>query len=108
MTRKGGPEVLEVIEAPEPVPAAGEALVGIAAAGVNFMDTGVRRGLAWTERPDPKVLGVEGAGRILAVGAGVEGVKPGDRVAWFMPLEAMPPQCDPGQRSGSATRRNSR
>jgi len=82
MTRTGGPEVLEVIEAPDPVPATGEALVEIAVAGVNFMDTGVRRGLAWTDRADPKVLGVEGAGKILAVGAGVDHFKPGDRVAW--------------------------
>jgi NADPH2:quinone reductase len=57
-------------------------VVEVAAAGVNFMDTGVRRGLFWTEMRDPKVLGVEGAGRVLAVGAGVASVKPGQRVAW--------------------------
>lgn len=82
MARQGGPDVIEMVEQSEPVPGPGEALVEIAAAGVNFMDTGVRRGLAWTEMPNPKVLGVEGAGRVLAIGDGVDRIAPGDRVAW--------------------------
>lgn len=82
MTRKGGPEVMEFVERPEPTAGPGQALVEIAAAGVNFMDIGVRHGMAWSDIPDPKVLGVEGAGRVLAVGSGVEHIKPGDRVAW--------------------------
>ena len=82
MTRQGGPEVIEFVEWPEPVPGPGEALVEIAAAGVNFMDIGVRRGLAWAGMPDPKILGVEGAGRVLTIGDGVEHIGPGDRVAW--------------------------
>jgi NADPH:quinone reductase len=82
MTGPGGPEVMEYVERPEPVPGPGEALVEIAAAGVNFMDIGVRRSIAWTEMPNPKVLGVEGAGRVLVVGEGVENVRPGERVAW--------------------------
>lgn len=82
MTRVGGPEVLEPRELAEREPGPGEALVEIAAAGVNFMDVGVRRGRAWTETPDPKALGVEGAGRVLRVGPGVEAVRPSDRVAW--------------------------
>src|SRR3984957_8459599 len=82
MNRAGGTEVLEVVDRPDPVPHAGQALVDIAAAGVNFMDTGVRRGQLWTEVPLPRGLGVEGAGRVLAVGDGVHGVQPGQRVAW--------------------------
>jgi NADPH2:quinone reductase len=82
MTRQGGPDVIEFVERPEPVPGLREVLVEIAAAGVNFMDIGVRRGLAWIEMPNPKILGVEGAGRVLAIGDGVDGVAPGDRVAW--------------------------
>lgn len=82
MTRKGGPEVMELVDRPEPTAGPGQALVEIAAAGVNFMDIGVRHGMAWTETPDPKILGVEGAGRVLAVGGEVEHVRPGDRVAW--------------------------
>lgn len=82
MTRQGGPEVMEFAERPEPVPGPGQALIEIAAAGVNFMDIGVRHGTAWTEMPNPKILGVEGAGRVVSVGHGVENVRPGERVAW--------------------------
>lgn len=82
MTALGGPEVLSVHEQPEPVPVAGQVLVDVAAAGVNFMDIGVRRGLAWTDQPLPRTLGVEGAGRVLAVGPGVDNIAPGQRVAW--------------------------
>ncbi|MGK9230888.1 quinone oxidoreductase [Inquilinus limosus] len=82
MTRPGGPEVMELVERPEPVAAQGQALVEVAAAGVNFMDIGVRRGQFWTEESGPVILGVEGAGRVLAVGPGVDGVKAGQRVAW--------------------------
>jgi NADPH2:quinone reductase len=74
--------MLEHIERPEPVAGPGQALVEVAFAGVNFMDIGVRQGMAWTDRPNPKILGVEGVGRIVAVGDGVEGVSPGQRVAW--------------------------
>lgn len=82
MTDAGGPGVLETVEWPEPVAGPGQALVDVAAAGVNFMDIGARRGMAWAGKAGPKVLGVEGAGRIVAVGAGVDGVRVGDRVAW--------------------------
>lgn len=82
MTRQGGPEVMEFVERPEPVAGPGQALVEIAAAGVNFMDIGVRHGIAWTEMLDPKILGVEGAGRVVSVGDGVGNVRLGDRVAW--------------------------
>jgi NADPH2:quinone reductase len=82
MNGTGGREMLEHVERPDPVAGPGEALVEIAFAGVNFKDIGVRQGMAWTETPNPKVLGVEGVGRVLAVGDGVEGLAPGQRVAW--------------------------
>ena len=82
MNDTGGREMLEYVERSDPVPGPGEALVEIAFAGVNFMDIGVRQGMAWTEVPDPKILGVEGVGRVLAVGDSVEGIEPGQRVAW--------------------------
>jgi NADPH2:quinone reductase len=82
MSRPGGAEVLEVVDSPDPVAGPGQALVEVAAAGVNFMDTGVRRGQLWTEMPLPRRLGVEGMGRVLAVGNGVNSVQPGQRVAW--------------------------
>jgi NADPH:quinone reductase len=82
MTGTGGREVLEYVERPDPLAGPGEALVEVVLAGVNFMDIGVRQGMAWTEVPNPKILGVEGVGRVLAVGDGVEGIEPGQRVAW--------------------------
>lgn len=78
----GGIDMLAHVERPEPVPGAGEVLVQVAVAGVNFMDIGVRQGMAWNEMPNPKILGVEGAGRVLALGEGVEGFTLGQRVAW--------------------------
>ncbi|MDT4983284.1 MAG: NADPH:quinone reductase [Pseudonocardiales bacterium] len=82
MTGTGGREMLEYLERPDPTPGPGEALVEIAYAGVNFMDIGVRQGIAWTEISNPKILGVEGAGRVLAVGEGVQGISIGQHVAW--------------------------
>jgi NADPH:quinone reductase len=82
MNGMGGREMLEYVERPDPVAGPGEALVEIALAGVNFMDIGVRQGMGWTDVPNPKILGVEGMGRVLAVGDGVEDIEPGQRVAW--------------------------
>lgn len=82
MNRSGGPETLQLIQRSPVEPGPREVLVEVAAAGVNFMDIGVRRGTAWQEMPDPKVLGVEGTGRVLSVGESVDGFGPGDRVAW--------------------------
>ncbi|MFI6638600.1 quinone oxidoreductase family protein [Streptomyces sp. NPDC050504] len=78
----GGPEVMRWTELPDPSPAPGEVLVGLVAAGVNYMDVGARAegGPGWAA---PAVLGVEGAGRVVAVGEGVEDLTVGDRVAWF-------------------------
>ncbi|WP_019831363.1 quinone oxidoreductase family protein [Sphingomonas sp. PR090111-T3T-6A] len=78
----GGAGMLAYVDGPDPVPGAGEVLVEVAVAGVNFMDVGVRQGMAWRDMPDPKILGVEGAGRVVAMGDGVEGFRPGQRVAW--------------------------
>lgn len=83
MNKVGGTDVMEFVDRPEPAAAPGHVLVEIAAAGVNFMDIGVRQGMAWGEIPNPKVLGVEGAGRVLTVGEGVNDLGAGDRVAWI-------------------------
>jgi NADPH2:quinone reductase len=82
MNRTGDAGVLAYVTQPDPEPGPGMVLVQIAAAGVNFMDIGVRQGMAWNEMPNPKILGVEGAGRVVAVGEGVEGFEVGQRVAW--------------------------
>jgi NADPH2:quinone reductase len=78
----GGPEQLRIVEMPKPEPAPGQALVKIAAAGVNFIDIYHRTGLY---KVDPPItLGMEGAGVVEAVGGGVTEVAPGDRVAYAM------------------------
>jgi NADPH:quinone reductase len=82
VTEHGGPDVLRLQDQPTPVPGPGEILVDISAAGVNFMDTGARRPGTAATRAVPFVPGVEGAGRVAALGPGVSGVVPGDRVAW--------------------------
>lgn len=76
----GGPEVLRPTELDDPAPGEGELLVRVAAAGVNFIDTYKRGGLYPT--PTPFVPGEEGAGTVVAAGAGVAGFAVGDRVAW--------------------------
>jgi NADPH:quinone reductase len=82
MTDTSGPNVLAVAECDEPQPGPGEVLAAITAAGVNFMDIGVRRGQVWKDVPLPRTLGVEGAGRVISIGDGVTGFEPGQRVAW--------------------------
>jgi len=80
--RLGGPEVLSVTERPAPVPGPGQVLVGVAAAGVNFMDIYQREGIGNYRREPPFALGAEGAGAVTAVGEGVTGLSVGDQVAW--------------------------
>jgi NADPH:quinone reductase len=75
----GGADVLRVEELPDPAPGPGEAVVRVEATGVNFIEIYQRRGLYPV--PLPYVPGTEGAGTVVAVGAGVSGVRPGDRVA---------------------------
>ncbi len=77
--RTGGPEVLTVTELEQPQPGPGQVRVEVTAAGVNFIDVYHRTGLYPKELPF--VPGDEGAGRVVAVGPGVERLKIGDRVA---------------------------
>jgi len=78
--RTGGPEVIEREAARIGAPGPGEALVRHQAIGLNFIDTYQRSGLYPVRLPSG--LGSEGAGMIEAVGEGVTGVRPGDRVAY--------------------------
>jgi len=76
----GGPEAMELVELAAPQPKANEAVVKLAASGVNFIDVYQREGRY--KIPLPCVLGQEGAGVVTAVGDEVRSVKAGDRVAW--------------------------
>ncbi|MEV4012650.1 quinone oxidoreductase [Nonomuraea angiospora] len=76
----GGPEVLEYVERPDPVPGEGEIVVDVAASGVNFIDIYHRSGAYPLDLPTP--IGSEGAGTVSAVGPGVQGIAVGDTVAW--------------------------
>src|SRR4051812_49632463 len=78
--RYGPPEVLHVIEGADPVAGAGQVLVDVAAAGVNFADTMARAGLYADAPKPPMVVGYEVAGTIAAVGEGVDSSRIGERV----------------------------
>ena len=76
----GDAGALRVETVPVPQPSAGQALVRLEAAGVNFIDVYKRTGLY--KVPLPATLGEEGAGTVVATGEGVVDLRPGDRVAW--------------------------
>jgi NADPH2:quinone reductase len=79
----GGPDQLNYEDVPTPTPGPGQALVKLAAIGVNFIDIYFRTGLYKASLP--LALGQEGAGTVEAVGIDVSEVAVGDRVAWAGP-----------------------
>jgi NADPH2:quinone reductase len=78
----GGPESMQLVDVPTPAPGPKQALVRVAATGVNFIDVYFRTGLYKGDLPI--TLGSEAAGTIEAVGSDVTLVAPGDRVAYAM------------------------
>ncbi len=82
----GGPEALELVELPVPHAKAHEAIIEVAAAGVNFIDVYHREGRY--KVPLPFTPGQEGAGVVTAVGEEVNSVNVGDRVAWALVMGA--------------------
>ncbi len=98
ISRYGGPEVLEYLDVPEQQPGPGQALIRQTAIGLNFIDTYQRSGLYPLTLPT--ALGMEAAGVVEAVGAGVTEVHPGDRVAYCSP----PPGAYAGKRVFAADR----
>lgn len=80
VSQVGGPEVLTLVDLPEPAPKPNEAVVKIHAAGVNFIDVYFREGRY--PAPLPFINGQEGAGTVSAVGQDVTEVQVGDRVAY--------------------------
>ncbi len=80
VTQPGGPEALTLVDLQDPEPKPNEALVGIKAAGVNFIDVYYREGRY--PSPLPFTVGQEGAGVVSAIGSDVTNLKVGDRVAY--------------------------
>ena len=80
LTANGGPDVLDLVDLPDPVPGPGQVLVRQTAIGVNYIDTYHRSGLYPLRLPSG--LGMEGAGEVVAAGEGVSRFAPGDRVAF--------------------------
>ncbi|MDX2590756.1 NADP-dependent oxidoreductase [Streptomyces sp. WI03-4A] len=85
-SRFGSPEVLEIVDLPDPRPGAGEIRIKVRAAGVNAGDWKKRQGLMDQELP--QTLGYEAAGLVDEIGAGVSGVTVGDRVFGASPYGA--------------------
>src|SRR5207248_11788418 len=79
----GGRDVLRLEETPTPEPAGGEVLVRVRACALNHFDIDLRENISRWPLPLPHILGVEFAGEVAAVGAGVAGLTEGDRV-WVL------------------------
>jgi len=75
----GGPEVLRLVELPDPEPGPGEVLNRVAHAGVNYGEIQHRLG-DFGEPDGETVTGLEASGRVTALGEGVTGVSVGDAV----------------------------
>jgi NADPH:quinone reductase-like Zn-dependent oxidoreductase len=80
ITEYGPPEVLKVLDRPDPEVGPGQVRVAVKAAGINFSDLLARIGTYSDAPKAPCVIGYEVAGDVESVGDGVEGIKPGDRV----------------------------
>ncbi|HTT25519.1 MAG TPA: zinc-binding dehydrogenase [Thermoplasmata archaeon] len=94
----GGPEVLEYVEVPEPVPGPGEIRVRIEAAGFNRLDLFTRDGIPGVPIERPHVLGSDGAGRVDRLGPGVDGPAPGTPILLNPGLwDGTCPACRAGQ-----------
>jgi NADPH:quinone reductase-like Zn-dependent oxidoreductase len=82
----GGPEVLVLEEAPDPVAGPGEVLIRVRASALNRLDLFIRKGLPSV--PKPRILGADGAGVVEALGEGVNGFEPGEPVVINPGIEA--------------------
>src|SRR5467141_4903736 len=80
LRKPGPPQNLQVEELPDPVAGPGEILVQVKAAGVNFADVLARQGLYPDAPRRPFIPGFETGGEVLALGAGVNGFRVGQRV----------------------------
>jgi NADPH:quinone reductase len=89
--RFGGPEVLEYMDLPTPEPRPGNVLVKVLASGVNRLEHYLREGSVLPDLKLPHVLGSDAAGEVAALGVGVQGFKPGERV---IPMPGYPLDSD--------------
>jgi len=87
----GDPSVLRVEDVPKPAPGPGQALVRVLGVSLNHLDLWVRRGMPGFPVPFPRILGCDGTGEVVALGAGVSNVRVGDKVV-----------IEPGYSSGSS------
>lgn len=87
--KTGGPEVLEIVDAPVPVPKDDEVLIDLKATGLNWSEVMIRRGDWPVDLSRGFTVGAEGAGVVEAVGGKVAHIKPGDHVANFEILAYM-------------------
>jgi NADPH:quinone reductase-like Zn-dependent oxidoreductase len=78
--KHGGPDVLEIADLPKPGAGPGQVVIEVKVAGMNHLDTWVRRGLPGVRLPLPMILGSDASGIVAEVGAGVAGLERGDRV----------------------------
>ncbi|MFE3260131.1 zinc-binding alcohol dehydrogenase family protein [Nocardia sp. NPDC059091] len=118
MTQQGGPDVLQLVDVPDPVPGQGQVVVRVQAAAVNFSDVMRRRGDVYpVPTPVPFVPGAEVAGTVVAVGGGVDNLPIGTpvfgtvgndasggyaelTVAWAGSLIPIPPGLSPDSAAG--------
>ena len=77
---QGSVDSLRLVERPDPAPAAGEVLVRMRASALNYRDHMILNLIDSTPKPEHRIPLSDGAGEVVAVGAGVDTVKPGDRV----------------------------
>lgn len=80
LTRPGAAELMHIARGPIPQPAAGQVLIRVLAAGINRPDVAQRQGLYPPPADASPVLGLEVAGEVAALGAGVQGLQKGDTV----------------------------
>lgn len=78
----GGPEVLHYRELPDPIVPPGHVQLAMRAIGLNFADLHRRRGNYFLPGKPPHINGYEGAGVVVAIGDGVEGIAIGDRIGF--------------------------
>jgi len=99
-TEFGDPDVLQVMDLPEPVPGPGQALIRVGAVGVNHFDLDIRAGVSRLEHPNPHTLGMEFAGEIVALGPDVEGWQVGEHVAPLYQVACREcPACEAGEQT---------